>query len=276
MEFVMIFFFLNKFAEEPAFADNGVVERPILPRIPMSQTQSTTNIGDILDDDCDDELLLAIDSVQLPLPQQQQNQVEQTQHQENRDENDSFGDLDASAISRIDELMTRPIALEPAVTTSAKEAATVRSNTRNLNRLSPTPVEMPQRNVSLCDETYSFKIRGINFVFIKQLDACHVAEKLRRRFFIIKAKIIHVTENAQISRKRWSLGVILVDDLENADDELQVRFHNDVLEKLTGFTAAEIQKMNAARTKRPQLDEQLKEVSKESFHFSLQRMSSTS
>lgn len=226
----------------------------------QTQTQSTAAIGDILDDDFDDELLLAVDSVQLPLPQQQ-NQVEQAQPQENINDNDSFGDLDASAILQIDELLARPLEPRQSATASASESANARPVTHNVNRLLPTTVEMPQRNVSCCDDSYPFKIRGINFVFIKELAACPEAEKLRRRFFMIKAVIIHVEENAQVKRDRWSLGVILSEERDEIGDELQVRFHNDVIEKLTEYTAAEIHEMKAARKSRPQVDEELIKVS---------------
>lgn len=242
--------------------ENGIAERPILPRIPMTQTQSTAAIGDILDDDFDDELLLAVDSVQLPLPlPQQQNQVQQARRQENDNDNDSFGDLDDSALLQIDELSARLIEPTHTATTSARDSSNARPTTHNVDRLLPTAVVMPQRNVSICDDSYPFKIRGINFVFIKELAECPESEKLRRRFFMVKALIIHVKENAQVKRDHWSLGVILKESRDEIGEELQVRFHNDVLEKLTDHTAAEIHEMNAARKSRPQVNEEILRVS---------------
>lgn len=219
-----------------------------MPRIPMSQTQSTTDVGDILDDDFGDELLLAIDSDQLPLPQ-----LQQPHNVPN--ENDSFGELDENAFLQIDEL-TRGGA---AVTTSPNEPATVLPGTLNMNRLPPDPVDLPSQGNSICDDSYPFKIRGINLAFIWQLRACGVADKLRRRFFMVKAKVIDVTDMAQVKRKQWSLGVILDDGFN--DSEIEVRFHNDVLEKLTGVTATEVHRMNAARKTRPHVDEDLTNVS---------------
>lgn len=219
----------------------------------MSQTQSTANVGDILDDDFGDELLLAIDSDQLPLPQPQQ----QHHHHQPHDvlnENDSFGELDENAFMQIDEL-TRSGAV---VTTSINEPATAHPSTHNTNRLSTDPIVIPPQNKSICDETYAFKIRGINLAFIWQLRACVETDKLRRRYFMVKARVVDVTDNAHVKRNQWSLGVILDDGIN--DSEIEVRFHNDVLEKLTGVTATEVHRMNAARKTRPHVDEDLTKV----------------
>lgn len=130
----------------------------------MTQTQTTADVGEILNDDFDDALLLAMDNAQLPLPQQQnQNQPRpQEQHGENHNENDSFSALDENVFLQIDELLTsgRPVSnAVPVFTTSVDVAATVHSDTHNADRLSPIHINMPQQNESICDENYSFKIR---------------------------------------------------------------------------------------------------------------------
>lgn len=260
--------------EEPTVVDNSVVDRPILPPIPMTQTHATATAGDILDDGFDDELLLAIDGDQMalpqpqqqPQPQPQQQYVSQVQLQENFA--DSFSDLDENAFSQIDELVPSvgELRTKPAVTISVDVAATVRPDMHNANRLSSNPVEMPQRKESICNDNYAFKIRAINLVFIQQLNTCPSADKLRRRFFMIKAKIVRVAENAQVKRDGWSLGVILTDDVTGG--QLRVRFHNDVLEKLSGATATEIRRINAARKVRPHVTEDLQQVNCLCIHSS--------
>lgn len=212
----------------------------------MSQTQSTAPVT--LDDDLDDELLLAVDEPPLPPTQPLRRQQEVESHRINHVESDSFGDLDESAFMQIDRLLSGHTATE--------QPASVMTAT--MNQLSPNAVETMPRNTSVCDENYSFKIRGINLAFIHQLQASPMADKLRRRHFMVKAKVLDVTENAHVTRGKWSLGVVLTDDVN--DGQLRVRFDNDVLEKLSGYTAIEIHRINAARKTRPHVDEDLQKV----------------
>lgn len=249
------------FAEEPAVIENGVIERPILPRIPMTQTQRTAVVGDSLNDDFDDELLLALDNEQLSmLTNQQQQQPQQLNHRhslENRNEFDSFGDLDDSALLHIDEQIVE-MTRAGAVASSQSSTAVPAVVPSTVVRADTNSVGAPHQNNAICNDDYPFKIRGINFVFIEQLNKCPMVDKLRRRLFMIKVEVIEITETAQIKQKQWSLGVVLTDHVK--DGMLQVRFSNDVLEKLTGHTAIEVQRMFTASKTRPHIAEDLNKV----------------
>lgn len=271
---------LFDFAEEPAIVEYGVVERPILPRIPMTQpmlrTQTTAVVGDSLNDDfydellLDDELLHALDNEQFSIltnqPQQQPQQVNQQHSLENRNAFDSFGDLDDSALLQIDEQiveLTRAGAVESSQASATMPvvvpSTVVRSNAATVNRLTADSVGAPHQNIAICNDDYQFKIRGINLAFIDQLNKCSMVDKMRRRLFMIKVVVDDITQYAQIKYKQWSLVAVLTDHVK--DGKLEARFSNDVLEKLTGHTGIEVHRMHKTKKDRPHIVEDINKVS---------------
>lgn len=109
-------------------------------------------------------------------------------------------------------------------------------------------------NVSICDDNYPFRIRGINLVTLKQLNECSMDDRLRRKHFLVKAEIDDVQEKVRISRENntFKLGVMLK-DFPAKPDRLQVRFSSEVLEKLAKVSPREIKEMFAKQETHPQI-----------------------
>lgn len=116
-------------------------------------------------------------------------------------------------------------------------------------------------NVSISDDNYPFRIRGVNLVTLKQLNECSLNDRLRRKHFLVKAEIDAVQEKVRISRgnNTFKLGVLLKDSPAK-QDRLQVRFSSVVLEKMANVSPREIKEMFAKQETHPQVLEDIAEI----------------
>lgn len=123
------------------------------------------------------------------------------------------------------------------------------------------PSQNPPLNVSICDDNYPFRIRGVNLVTLKQLNECLTDDRLRRKYFLVKAEIDAVQEKVRISREsnKFKLGVLLK-DIPAKPDRLQVRFSSEVLEKLANVSPREIKEMFAKQESHPQVLTDIAEI----------------
>lgn len=65
-------------------------------------------------------------------------------------------------------------------------------------------VAEPQQNVAVTDDAYRFKIRGINLATVKQLNACPLQDKVRRKHLLIKGEIDSIYGNKFVREYRYS------------------------------------------------------------------------
>lgn len=123
------------------------------------------------------------------------------------------------------------------------------------------PFQNPPLNASICDDNYPFRIRGVNLVTLKQLNECSTDDRLRRKYFLVKAEIDAVQEKVRISREstKFKLGVLLK-DFPAKPDRLQVRFSSEVLEKLANVSPREIKEMFAKQESHPQVLTDIAEI----------------
>lgn len=129
------------------------------------------------------------------------------------------------------------------------------------NELIDIPFENPPLNVSISDNNYPFRIRGLNLVTLKQLNECSMDDRLRRKHFLVKAEIDAVHEKVRISRgnNTFKLGVLLK-DFPAKQDRLQVRFSSEVLEKLAKVSPREIKEMFSKQETHPQVLADIAEI----------------
>lgn len=122
----------------------------------------------------------------------------------------------------------------------------------------PPPSRKPQPK-SIIDVDYPFKIRGCSLVSIAQLNGVTPNDLKLDRSFIIKGDLQNVFDRLQVKRSTWSIGVEVTDA---SDETLRLRFGDDVLNKLTNSSAAEVTEMRKRAKTMPQLVENITEVFK--------------
>lgn len=128
----------------------------------------------------------------------------------------------------------------------------------NHKQKSPTPPAPKPKPKSVIDPEYPFKIRGCNLVTIAQLNALTPATAKLDRTFMIKGELQNVFDRLQIKKSLWSIGVEVTD---TSGELLRLRFADDVLNKLTNSSAAEVTEMKKRANSMPQLVECISEVS---------------
>lgn len=216
-----------------------------IPNIPMT-TSTNLNPSTAFNDPNDDDLLcnIDIDCIAATVTAPTESIVDTT----------PFEDIDDNDFLQIDD----PIAAQLPVNSEPNKVQPIQIDYTESERRRETHHQQPIHEMSICDENYPFKIRGLNLVTIKQLQACSNERKQRRNYFIIKAEVDAIVETAHVSRNKWSLGVLLTDD--QSENLLQIRFSNEVLEKLAGVSAQEIHEMNTLRKSRPHVAGDIEKV----------------
>lgn len=121
----------------------------------------------------------------------------------------------------------------------------------------PQPTAQRAGTMPFLDQSYKFKIRGINLVTIEQLEKSPLERKRAHGNFILKAELTSIIELVHVTKTAWSLGAMLTD---NKGKLLRVRFNSEVLEKLAGVSPNEVHEMRELSRTRPQVQEELSEV----------------
>lgn len=214
--------------------ENDFSSIPSSPQPPPSRRSKPARLApveeqhiDLLDDDDDfDNILETLPTVSL--------QTNRTQFPDEYESNHDFVDQDAEEYERL-------------------------CYEENLVQRSPTPPPPPPKPTpkSITDTDYPFKIRGCNLVTIAQLNALKPHSAKLDRTFMIKGELQNVFDRLQVKRSAWSIG-IEVSDISG--EMLRLRFGDDVLNKLTNSSAAEVTEMRKRAKSMPQLTESITEV----------------
>lgn len=121
----------------------------------------------------------------------------------------------------------------------------------------PTPSPPKSTAKSIFDADYLYKIRGCNLVTIAQLKTAQPPNSKLDRTFMIKGDLQNVFDRLQVKRTSWTIGVEVTD---SSGETLQLRFDNNVLNKLTDSSAAEVNEMRKRAKSMPQLTENITQV----------------
>lgn len=191
-------------------------------------------------------------------PQQQQQQQNAAFFDDDLDDID-FLHIDANHVTA-QTSQSNSLASNQSHNSAAENAPNThaQSSTKKLSQQATSP---STTLLSICDENYRFKIRGINLVTIKQLNESDPAELEQRKQFIVKAKILEITDRAKVSRQgKWMMGGSIADGLSN--DELHVRFKGEVVDKLAGMTGREMQQKYLIRREKPDVRDEIENILK--------------
>lgn len=116
---------------------------------------------------------------------------------------------------------------------------------------------------SICSDNYRFKIRGLNLVTIKQLTEAPPQDRIHRKFFIVRAQIDDIIQNARVSKhNKWKLTVLLTDQCSK-NVSLTATVNSDVVDKLSGITGFEMSQLAEQREERPQVSEEIAKILEE-------------
>lgn len=121
----------------------------------------------------------------------------------------------------------------------------------------PSPPPPKPQPKSIVDADYPYKIRGCHLVSIAQLNAFTPDSAKLDRIFMIKGNLQNVFDRLQVKRSSWTIGVEVTD---SSVGMLRLRFGDDLLNKLTNSSAAEVTEMRKRAKSMPQLVEQITEV----------------
>lgn len=110
----------------------------------------------------------------------------------------------------------------------------------------------------VCDAEYPFKIGNTNLSTIDQINQLSVQEKLNK-YFVVCSGIKQFWRGLKVKDGEWKLRCVLQDDYSSS--ELNVKISSQVIAKLTGYEADEFEKMNQNAKSKPQLKDQMREVS---------------
>lgn len=114
-------------------------------------------------------------------------------------------------------------------------------------------------SLTICDDNYPHKIRGINLVSIKQLSERSATELNQRKHFLVKASIDSIIQpGARVSRGKWILGIVIEDAISR--NKLRVQFDSPVVEKLSGVSAQEVCMIKKRSNEQPQYSDDLENI----------------
>lgn len=117
----------------------------------------------------------------------------------------------------------------------------------------------PTRVASFSSDDYRFKSSdGYNLVTIDQYLTMKATDKIRREYFVWGKVISLPMASLRIKNLEWQLFGNLGDSYSH--QPLPVKFHNKILEKLSEFTGAEMQKMYGQAKTRPQVKDDILKV----------------
>lgn len=117
----------------------------------------------------------------------------------------------------------------------------------------------PTRMPTFTSDDYRFKSRdGCNFVTIDQYLTMRATDKMRREY-VVWGKVSSVPINTlRIKSHEWHLHGDLRDAYSR--QPLPVKFHNKILEKLSGYTGGEMTAMYKQAKMRPQVKDEIHKV----------------
>lgn len=162
------------------------------------------------------------------------------------DMDDDFLNID-STIEHVNAANQNPQANQRDVS-SASASAQLINDAELLNISASEPV--------IDADNYRFKIRGLNLVTVKQLSECSAENRKRRKYFIVKATIEGIVDQARVSNKQWKLRVLLGDKLSQ-NETMEASFNPDVVDKLVGVSGRELHQLYTTRNQRPQVAEEI-------------------
>ena len=117
----------------------------------------------------------------------------------------------------------------------------------------------PTRVASFTSDDYRFKSSdGYNLVTIDQYLTMKATDKIRREYFVWGKVISVPMASLRIKNLEWQLFGNLGDSYSH--QPLPVKFHNEILEKLSGFTGAEMKKMYSQAKTKPQVKDDILKI----------------
>lgn len=116
----------------------------------------------------------------------------------------------------------------------------------------------PTRVIKVSDDNYKFKSsNGDNMVTIDQYIALKTSEKMKRDY-VVRATVDVTKNTLRIKDNQWILYAELTDSYSHQC--LSTKFHNKILEKLSGSTGVEMQLMYREATTRPHLKKDIMNI----------------